>query len=144
MMVAGLTIAVEFNSQESISYESIKSAHYDLEYGTLATILLQNSFRYFSHLKNARLEPNLSSDSKFRMKKSELFLKLKESTFQFRKIRACKIDTINSIEIEKSLHKIDSILNVDVEKIKSRANAIVEVETLLEKYHFIQSQIKEK
>lgn len=144
MMVAGLTIAVEFNSQESISYESIKSAHYDLEYGTLATILLQNSFRYFSHLKSARLEPNLASDRRFRMKKSELFLKLKESTFQFRKIRACKIDTINSIEIEKSLHKIDSILNVDVEKIKSRANAIVEVETLLEKYHFIQSQIKEK
>jgi hypothetical protein len=144
MMVAGLTIAVEFNSQESISYESIKSAHYDLEYGTLATVLLQNSYRYFSHVKGAQMEPNLNSNPIFRKKKSELFLKLKDSCFQFRKIRASKIDTVNSIEIEKSLHKIDSILNVDVEKIKTRANAIVEVEALLEQYHFIQGQIKEK
>ena len=144
MMVAGLTIAVEFNSQESISYESIKSAHYDLEYGTLATVLLQNSYRYFAHVKAAQLEPNLASNEIFRKKKSDLFLKLKESTFQFRKIRASKIDTVNSIEIEKSLHKIDSILNVDVEKIKTRANAIVEVESLLQKYHLIQTQIKEK
>jgi len=143
MMVAGLSNAVEFNSQEAISYESIKSAHYELENGTQATIFLQAAYRYHHYVKNNAKQIQNQSIGHIR-KKCRLFVKLKEAIFNFRKIKASKIDTINSIEIEKSLHKIDHIINVEIEKVKARANCIGEVEVLLEQYHILQTQIKDK
>ena len=143
MMVAGLTNAVEFNSQESISYESIKSAQYDIDYGTSATIFIQNSFRYYSLIKFAMSDPSVIKNPEFRTNKSSQFHKLKDSTFYFRQMRSSKNDKVNQINIEKSLYKIESILNVDFEKIKTRAKSIDLIEDLLNKYHKIQTEIKE-
>ena len=143
MMVAGLTNAVEFNSQESISYDSIKSAQYDIDYGTSATIFIQNSFRYYSLIKFAMSDPSVIKNPEFRTNKSSQFHKLKDSTFYFRQMRSSKNDKVNQINIEKSLYKIESILNVDFEKIKTRAKSIDLIEDLLTKYHKIQTEIKE-
>ena len=42
MMVAALTVAVEFNNNENLSYEMIKAALAEVEYGKIGTFFFSN------------------------------------------------------------------------------------------------------
>lgn len=138
LMVAAMTVAVEFNTQEAISYDSIKAAHFELHYGTVATILIQNALRYQWLLKKSDNSIN------FRMAKSASFQKLKNSLEKFRKLKKSKNDSIEAMIIELSVNKIEENLTIEMEKIKNQLNVIDKIKNLLEEYSNNQETIKKQ
>ena len=144
LMVAALTVAIEFNPQEAYSYGTIKSAHAEMEYGQLGTLLLQSAFRYKRHVKHAIKHPDISLAPEFRKKKSYLFEKLKNVIEKFRVIRKIKNEKIESILIEYSINKIDENLTVEMDKIKVQVGIVNEIRELLEEYSENQELIKSR
>ena len=142
-MIASLSLSVEFNSEEAIAYDSIQSLYFEIDYGLLGTVLIQNSIRYFWHLKktkNKLFEPN----AQFRRTKSTLFSKLKKTIFNFRKMRRKKDEIIQSSLIDDSLGRIDHNITVELERIKEGLNDIDKIKIMLYEYNLKQDIIKEK
>jgi hypothetical protein len=138
LMVAAMTVSVEFNTQEAISYDSIKAAHFELQFGTEATILIQNALRYKWLLEKADDSIN------FKMAKSLQFKKLKDSLEKFRKLKKSKNDSIEAMIIELSVNKIEENLTIEMEKIKNQLSVVYEIKDLLEEYSTNQQTIKDK
>lgn len=138
LMVAAMTVAVEFNTQEAISYDSIKAAHFELQFGTEATILIQNAMRYRWLLKKA------DDTTNFKMAKSASFQKLKESLEKFRKLKKSKNDSIEAMIIELSVNKIEENLTIEMEKIKNKLSVVNDIKDLLDEYSYNQEVIKSK
>lgn len=143
LMVAALSLTVEFNSQEETSYQSIKEAHFELEYGTLATKLIQRAVRYYWHVRTAADEI-FEKDQTFRRKKSRLFSKLKIILQQFRRLRKNKDENFQSMIISMSLNKIDNNITVEVDKIKEQIVILERARNMLEEYNLNQKIIKQK
>ena len=59
MMVAALTVAVEFNNNENLSYEMIKAALAEVEYGKIGTVFFQTLIRYNNHINKIIQYPYL-------------------------------------------------------------------------------------
>jgi hypothetical protein len=144
LMIAALSVSVEFNSQESISYESIKAAKAEMSYGELAIKLIQKIFRYNKHVKKIKDNPSLKDNVSFLQKKSKLFVEVKNVIHQFRITRYKKHEQINSYLVEMSLKRIDDYLTVEMNKIKSQLPLISEVKQLLIEYKCTQEIIKKK
>lgn len=142
LMVAALTVAVEFNPQEAVSYDTIKAAHSEMEYGKLGTIIIQTSLRYYLHMKQIRTDPSLMQDKNFRYKKSLLFNKLKDNIEAFRNLKKNKSEKIESWYIEYSINKIDENLTVEMDKIRHRIGLVENIRDLLETYEKNQNLIK--
>ena len=138
LMVAALTVAVEFNSQEAISYDSIKAAHFELEYGTEGTTLIQNAWKY------RWLMQREDGSNTFKQKKSIQFQKLKKSIENFRKLRKNKNDSIEAMLIEYSVNKIEKNLTIEIDKIKDQLKIVDEIKALITEYSENQSIIKEQ
>ena len=143
LMVAAMTVAVEFNSQEAIAYDSIKAAYFEIEYGTQATILIQTAFRYRSLLKTIDTS-NEKGLSYLLKKKSLLFQKLKSNLENFRKMKKSKNDSLEAMLIELSISKIEENLTIEMDKIKNQLYVIDDIKQLLEEYSDNQEKIKEK
>ena len=144
MMIAAITSSFEFNANESISYEGMKSAKYDFDYGTSSIKLLQSAQRYYNFLKKSSENPELVLSYAYRCKKSNLFQNLGEALFKFRKLRLSKDENINLIAIEKSLQSIDYLINVDFEILINKCVVMKEIEEILIKYKTLQKIIKQK
>lgn len=136
LMVAAMTVSIEFNSQEAISYDSIKAAHFELEFGTTATALIQNAMRYRWVLAKE------VGNRDFKQNKSIAFQKLRKSLYDFRRLRRRKVDSLEAMLIEMSVNKIELNLTTELDKINSQLKHINEIQLLLEEYSQNQSNIK--
>lgn len=136
LIVAAMTVAVEFNTQEAISYDSIKAAHFELQLGTDASILLQRAFRYRKLMKKA------DNSTKFQVEKSVAFKHLKDAIDQFRRLRKNKSLSIEAMIIELSINKIEENLTTEIQKIKSQIVVIDSINKLLNEYIDTQEKIK--
>ena len=143
LMVAALSMSIEFNMQESISYQSIKADEFEIEYGITCTKLIQTGMRYYWHCKKATNE-NYESDELFRQIKSKLYLKLKNYIELFRQLRKNKDEKLQSLLIDMSLSKIDNNLTYELDKIKDQIYCVETVKNMLEEYNKNQKIIKEK
>ncbi len=144
MMVAALTYIVEFDSQEAISYEKIKSSNNEREYGLQAVILLQNCFRFMFHMKRLNDDNMLINDVKFRGLKSSLFSKMKISFEHFRKIKRIKEKQSFYFEIEKVIKKLNINISNEMNAIKEEINIMPDIKKLLHDYHRNQESLKIK
>lgn len=136
LMVAAMTVTVEFNSQEAIAYDSIKAAYFEIDYGTQATILIQTAFRYRKILKN---QVNIGLNER---KKSSVFQKLKLTLEKFRKMKKSKNESLEAMLIELSISKIEENLTVEMEKIKNQLFIIDEIRDLIDEYSDNQEKLK--
>ena len=91
MMVAALTVAVEFNNNENLSYEMIKAALAEVEYGKIGTVFFQTLIRYNNHINKIKQYPNLYNEIEFKKKKSDLFKKLTYVLSEFRILKKKKM-----------------------------------------------------
>lgn len=136
LIVAAMTVAVEFNTQEAISYDSIKAAHFELELGTNASVLIQRAFRYRKLMKKA------DNSTRFQVDKSVGFKDLKSAIDQFRRLRKNKSLSIEAMIIELSINKIEENLTTEIQKIKSQIVVIDSINKLLNEYIDTQDKIK--
>jgi hypothetical protein len=142
LMVAALTVTVEFSPQEAASFDTIKIAQDEIVLGEIGVICLQNIYRYNKFIKNAKDDLLLSENSDFRREKSWLFAKLKNSIEKFREMRKVKNKKIESAIIEMAISQIDQDINLEMEKIKYNCNLLCELKYLLEEYNKNQEYIK--
>ena len=140
-MVAALSVAVDFNSQEENAYQTIKSIHNDLQYGKAATTLLQCSLRYYWHGKSAT---ETGVTELFKRKKSMLLQKLKKRITKFRKLRKSKNEALFTMLLDQSLSNIDQNISIELEKIKEKLPVLDELKIKIEDYHNNQKIIKDK
>ena len=141
LMVAALSVAVDFNSQEENAYQTIKSIHNDLQYGKAATTLLQCSLRYYWHGKSAT---ETGVTELFKRKKSMLLQKLKKRITKFRKLRKSKNEALFTMLLDQSLSNIDQNISIELEKIKEKLPVLDELKIKIEDYHNNQKIIKDK
>lgn len=158
LMVAAMTVAVEFNSQEAISYDSIKSAYFEIEYGKQAVLLIQSVYRYRKVMKTYDNKNTISKNKKKvsinsvnyqlnnnqYIEKSNLFKKFKSNIEIFRKMKKSKSDLLESILIELSINKIEENLTIEMDKLLKQMEIIAEIKAILEEYTENQNRIKEK
>ena len=144
LMVAALTYIVEFNSQEAISYEKIKSSNNETKYGMRAVILLQAVSRYMLHMKKLSDDCSLINEPKFRCVKSTLFNKMKVSLEEFRKIKSIKMKQSLYFEIEKLMKKLNMNIYNEMDKIKEDITIMPEIKKLLFDYQKNQESLKIK
>lgn len=144
LMVAALTVAVEFNPQESVAHETIKAAQAEIEYGKVGTVFFQTLIRFNNHLNLATKNKALYHDEKWNKKKSELFYKLTNVLNKFRILKKQKNAKAKSMLIESSIQEIDENLTIEMEKIKSQIGVVDEIKGLLLKYGVKQEKIKKK
>lgn len=144
LMVAALTVAVEFNPQESVAHETIKAAQAEIEYGKVGTVFFQTLIRFNNHLNLAKKNKVLYYDNKWNKKKSELFFKLTNVLNTFRILKKQKNAKAKSMLVETSIKEIDENLTIEMEKIKSQIGVVDEIKGLLLKYSLKQEKIKKK
>ncbi len=143
LMVAALTLTVEFNSQEELAYQSIRFANFEIDYGETATLLLQRALRYYWHLQTAQ-DPELDKNNAFRRKKSKLFTGLKTTIVYFRRLRRHRADIYDEMTIGQSLNKIDNNISVEMSKLKLQFPYFDQIKGMLEEYSKNQQIIKGK
>ena len=144
LMVAALTVAVEFNPQESVAHETIKAAQAEIEYGKVGTVFFQTLIRLNNHLNLAKRNNELYKDDKWNKRKSELFYKLKDVLNEFRILKKQKNAKAKSMLIENAIQEIDDNLTVEMEKIKSQIGVVDEIKELLMRYNIKQEKLKKK
>jgi len=144
MMVAALTVAVEFNNNENLSYEMIKAALAEVEYGKIGTVFFQTLIRYNNHINKIKQYPNLCEDNEFKKKKSDLFKKLTLVLSEFRILKKKKNAKAKAMSIQISMQKIYNNLNGEMDKINSQLKIIDEIKILLLRYNVKQENIKKK
>jgi len=142
LMVAALTVNIEFNSQEAISYDTIKSVKAELEYGKIGTVLIQSAYRYRKHMKQLQENNHLMFDGKFRYTRSYLFNKLRQVIVNFRNLKKEKVEKIEKLYIEYCVDKLDQNLTVGMDKILSKLSIVEEIKILLDLYESRQNEIK--
>jgi hypothetical protein len=142
LMVAALTVAVEFTPQEHVSYQTIKVAVAEMEYGEVGIIFLQNILRYNWHVQKGRTNPSLINNTSFRVRKSALFSKVRVIIERFRILRKKSFEQSALRVIEDSINKIDDNLTSEMEKIKMQLPVVTEIRALLEEYSKNQNILK--
>lgn len=144
LMVAALTVGIELNAQEKVSYDTIKSVNTEIKHGVIATILIQTVFRYNKLIRKARANPVLFKSSSFIRMKSKLFVKMKEVLEDFRSFKMRKSEQIKFMNIQLAINKIENNLNVGIDRIKDQLEIVTEVNKYLENYEKNQRVIKER
>ena len=144
LMVAALTVAVEFNPQEFVSYETIKSAKGEIENGTVGTRLIQTAWRYRCHVKQLRENPELVHDTTFRIKRSTTYSKLKKLWEIFRVYRKNETEKMQAFKIELAIKKVDDNLSVEMDKIRLQTPIIDDLKGLLDEYENNQNILKQR
>jgi hypothetical protein len=144
LMVAALTVAVEFNPQEFVSYETIKSAKAEIENGNIGTKLIQTAWRYRNHVKKLREDPELVNNDNFRVKRSTLYIKFRKYWETFRAYRKNENEKIQAFKIELAIKKVDDNLNIEMDKIRLQTPIIDELRNLLDEYENNQDILKQR
>ena len=144
MMVAALTVAVEFNNQESLSYEMIKAALAEVEYGKIGIVFFQTLIRYNNQINKIKQYPNIINSKEFKKKKSDLFKKLTKVLGEFRILKKKKNAKAKAMSIQISMQKIYNNLTIEMDKINSQLKIIDDIKILLLRYNVKQEKIKKK
>lgn len=144
LMVAALTLSIEFNPQEEVAYGTLKQANSEIIHGKMGTILLQGAWRYYFHVNKLEKTPSLNKDPVFRYNRSMLYLKLKKARDVFRVMKKDENEKYDALKIEWAVKKIDESINVEMDRIKSYQNTIKGVKELCREYYLNQQEIKNK
>jgi len=144
LMVAALTVGIEFNAQDRVSYENIKSVNAEVKHGTIGTILIQTVYRYNKLIEMARSNPELHKNASYVRKKSQLFVKMKETLEEFRSFKMRKSEQIKYLHIQLAIKKIDDNLNIGMDRIKEQIGVVTEVNKYLQNYERNQKIIKQR
>jgi hypothetical protein len=144
LMVAALTLSVEFNPQENVAYETLKQSKAKIIHGKIGVLLLQGAWRYFFHVNKLITTPNLNTDPIFRYHRSMIFLKLKKAREIFRSMKKDENEKFELLKIENAVKRIDECLTIDMDKIKGCLPVVREVRALLNTYIENQMEIKRK
>jgi hypothetical protein len=144
LMVAALTFGIEFNAQERVSYDTIKSVNTEVEHGVIGTVLIQTVFRYNKLIQKAKANPALYKSPGYVTSKSKLFVKMKEILQQFRSFKMRKSELIKYLHVQLAIKKIDDNLNVGIDRIKEQIEIVGEVNRYLETYEKNQRIIKQR
>lgn len=144
LMVAALTFGIEFNAQERVSYDTIKSVNSEVEHGVIGTRLIQTVFRYKKLLEKAKSNPALHKSAQYVRQKSKLFVKMKEILEQFRFFKMKKSEQIKFLNIQMAIKNVDDNLTVGIDRIKEQIQIVGEVNKYLEIYEKNQRIIKQR
>jgi hypothetical protein len=144
LLVAALTVAVEFSPQESVSYETIKSVKSEAKHGTVGVILIQTVYRYNQLIDKAREKKELLKTGAYNRNKSYLFRKMRDTVENFRILKKTKYTQIKSLSVQYAVKQIDDNLNIEMDRIIEQIKIVEEVKSLMDEYEKRQDLIKKR